>query len=396
LTENTVQNTGVIALSYSLNFAQETLTDRNGKFYLQTGELFDSTRLLVQTAQQLRRRNLELTLDKPPAFPKRTVPAAVAGAPVREMFARYADKAEQQYVDEHGERVHLIEEVVITAKAPTKKSMDYSFYYHPADASFNIVEEELDKSPVASMNSLLIRLPGVYITRREDGKEVVMHAARRVILMVDDLIEDEDYVLRTLQPNDVAQVDFITNQGITNMFKKKEMVTYMTEEEIEKDPFINNSSNSGYDMTSEDQQSSENQQSIDPKKLVEYLQRRDEQERKINTESDNFTVSACLIAIHTKRGRIISKKPHVKSVMPLGFQRPAGFYAPQYDTPAQNQKPDLRTTIHWQPSITTDEDGKASFSFYTADTPSTYTVTIEGMTADGKIVYRKDQIVVIP
>jgi uncharacterized protein YfaS (alpha-2-macroglobulin family) len=80
--------------------------------------------------------------------------------------------------------------------------------------------------------------------------------------------------------------------------------------------------------------------------------------------------------------------------MPLGFQKSAEFYAPKYDTPAKNTKPDLRTTIHWQPNITTDEDGTASFSFYTADTPSTYTVVIEGMTADGKIVYHKDKVVV--
>jgi len=78
--------------------------------------------------------------------------------------------------------------------------------------------------------------------------------------------------------------------------------------------------------------------------------------------------------------------------MPLGFQKPAEFYAPKYDTPTQNTKPDLRTTIHWQPSLTTDETGTANFSFYTADTPGTYTVVIEGVTDDGKIVYKRDKI----
>jgi hypothetical protein len=57
-------------------------------------------------------------------------------------------------------------------------------------------------------------------------------------------------------------------------------------------------------------------------------------------------------------------------------------------------KPDLRTTIHWEPNITTDEEGKANFRFYTADAPSTYSVVIEGVTEDGKIVYKRDKIVV--
>jgi uncharacterized protein YfaS (alpha-2-macroglobulin family) len=78
--------------------------------------------------------------------------------------------------------------------------------------------------------------------------------------------------------------------------------------------------------------------------------------------------------------------------MPLGFQKPAEFYAPKYDKLAQTTKPDLRTTIHWQPSLTTDENGTASFSFYTADVPGTYTVVIEGVTDCGKIVYKRDKI----
>ena len=85
-----------------------------------------------------------------------------------------------------------------------------------------------------------------------------------------------------------------------------------------------------------------------------------------------------------------------KRIMPLGFQKPAEFYAPKYDQPNQNIKPDLRTTIHWQPNLTTNEEGKASFKFYTADTPSTYTVVIEGVTDDGKVVYKRDKVVVKP
>jgi len=87
-------------------------------------------------------------------------------------------------------------------------------------------------------------------------------------------------------------------------------------------------------------------------------------------------------------------KTNIKNIIPLGFQKPVEFYAPKYDSPNQNLDPDLRTTIHWQPFVMTDENGKATFNFYTADSPTTYSVLIEGVTDDGRIIYKRDRIVV--
>jgi hypothetical protein len=103
-----------------------------------------------------------------------------------------------------------------------------------------------------------------------------------------------------------------------------------------------------------------------------------------------------VIAIYTRTGKRNAPKdePYIKRIMPLGFQKPVEFYAPKYDTPDNDSKPDLRTTIHWLPSLSTDETGKASFQFYTADSPSTYSVVIEGVTNNGKIIYKRGKIVV--
>jgi len=98
-----------------------------------------------------------------------------------------------------------------------------------------------------------------------------------------------------------------------------------------------------------------------------------------------------LLSVVTRMKNLSPREtPYIKYIKPLGFQKPVEFYAPKYDAANNDPNPDLRTTIHWNPNITTDEAGKASFSFYTADAPSTYTVVIEGMTADGEIVYHKD------
>jgi TonB-dependent SusC/RagA subfamily outer membrane receptor len=105
-----------------------------------------------------------------------------------------------------------------------------------------------------------------------------------------------------------------------------------------------------------------------------------------------------VIVIFTKNGRSASKTAsipfHIKSILPLGYQNPVEFYAPKYDTPEKRdaQTPDLRTTIHWQPVVQTDSLGMASFEFYTADEPTSYTVIIEGLADDGRIIRKEGKM----
>ena len=105
-----------------------------------------------------------------------------------------------------------------------------------------------------------------------------------------------------------------------------------------------------------------------------------------------------VIAIHTKDGsnisEIASQPFHIKTSLPLGYQQPVAFYAPKYETEEQrnNPRPDLRTTIHWQPVVQTDSKGMASFGFYTADGQTSYTVIIEGVCNDGQIIRQEAKL----
>ena len=48
---------------------------------------------------------------------------------------------------------------------------------------------------------------------------------------------------------------------------------------------------------------------------------------------------------------------------------------------------DLRNTLYWNPCVQVNSEGKSRFSFFAADVPNTtYTITIEGVTADGNII----------
>jgi hypothetical protein len=75
-----------------------------------------------------------------------------------------------------------------------------------------------------------------------------------------------------------------------------------------------------------------------------------------------------------------------------GFYKAKAFYTPKYGSPKkENEPPDTRSTIYWNPNILTDKDGKATMEFYNNDTKGTYRVVVEGIDDDGKLgraVYR--------
>jgi len=91
-----------------------------------------------------------------------------------------------------------------------------------------------------------------------------------------------------------------------------------------------------------------------------------------------------------------NNKPNQFVYNPLGYQKPVEFYSPNYEKPEARQSniPDYRTTIFWKPDVVISEEGEASFEFYTSDFRTTYSVVIEGITNDGKIIRQVEKIVV--
>ena len=68
-----------------------------------------------------------------------------------------------------------------------------------------------------------------------------------------------------------------------------------------------------------------------------------------------------------------------------GFQLQREFFSPVYETSEQanSRMPDLRNLLYWSPEIHTDQNGKKTVSFYTADLPGKYGIVIQGITANG-------------
>jgi hypothetical protein len=118
----------------------------------------------------------------------------------------------------------------------------------------------------------------------------------------------------------------------------------------------------------------------------------------VNTGIFGIRGAGGVLVVHTKQpiSSTESSIPpfHIKTLLPLGYQQPEAFYAPKYETEAQRSspKPDLRTTIHWQPVVQINSVGEASFEFYSADDASSYTVVIEGLADDGTIIRKEEKI----
>jgi hypothetical protein len=102
-------------------------------------------------------------------------------------------------------------------------------------------------------------------------------------------------------------------------------------------------------------------------------------------KGSDFTQNALLLQV---------EKPNQLVYSPSGYQKPAAFYSPKYETlkARQSNIPDYRTTIFWKPDVVIADDGKASFEFYTSDFRTTYSVVIEGLTSDGSIIRQVEKI----
>ncbi|MGG9963099.1 hypothetical protein [Ferruginibacter sp. SUN106] len=67
-----------------------------------------------------------------------------------------------------------------------------------------------------------------------------------------------------------------------------------------------------------------------------------------------------------------------------GYYEAKVFYAPNYSV--DKAVPDERTTIHWAPLISTNENGKATISFYNADPKTTVRIDVQGVTNKGNVI----------
>ncbi|MEO6914860.1 MAG: carboxypeptidase-like regulatory domain-containing protein [Chitinophagaceae bacterium] len=94
------------------------------------------------------------------------------------------------------------------------------------------------------------------------------------------------------------------------------------------------------------------------------------------------------VTTYSGHGPFMKKLPGIFLYKPLPLTLPSRFYAPKYVGNSSIDPiagTDIRSTIHWEPNLVTDKDGRAKLSFFTADYPGTYTLIVEGADMNGGI-----------
>lgn len=130
-------------------------------------------------------------------------------------------------------------------------------------------------------------------------------------------------------------------------------------------------------------------------KDIDYIEiARDEQTYPFGFDFENGgPLYGAVIAVYSTGGmgmlNRVERNFNIRTISPLGYQKAAEFYSPRYETDEEKNvwANDRRITLYWQPDLRTGDDGRATFRFWSADIPqTTYSVIIEGVTDDGRIV----------
>ncbi len=99
---------------------------------------------------------------------------------------------------------------------------------------------------------------------------------------------------------------------------------------------------------------------------------------------------APIIRVVLKQGATSRPKSSLGLTMikPLGFQKPSAFYVPSYELEKDRNStiPDLRATLYWAPTLTSDESGHIRTRFYAADKNDNYQVILEGISKNGEVL----------
>lgn len=118
-------------------------------------------------------------------------------------------------------------------------------------------------------------------------------------------------------------------------------------------------------------------------------------------DADPFSAPGAgdVISIYTHAGKGLrgsrSPKGLIQTSVPV-FSPRREFYKPKYEKllPKDWVKPDLRALLHWEPTIKTDSQGRASTSYYNADNIGETVVVVEAISDDGKIGYKEIEYIV--
>lgn len=328
-------NYPVVLLAIDYGKMMEMHTDDNGRFVFSNLIFPENTRLLVQSKSPKGSSHVKVSVDSTYFSPPgELLPILSKRNPNASNTANNSDDEYFAMMSKKGnmsQKIHLLEQVVVTASAQA----DDNDTKHWASSGFNqtVTSEQIEKMHPTSMLNLLMMTPGLTVS----GENVYItryqsgkiHSEESSApLILVDGFEITSDMLDTYMPEDVEEIEIVKGAQTT---------------------ILGPSAISG------------------------------------------------AILITMKKGAKHSRPldiDNVKFITPLGYQVTKEFYSPRYETEEQQKQRtiDTRTTVYWNPDVSISNDGKGEISFYTSDSSTDYSVVVEGITSDGKLVYGRFKI----
>ncbi|KQB99459.1 TonB-dependent receptor [Pedobacter sp. Hv1] len=321
-------------------FATDTLTDANGRFDFDKIAFKDSTRFTIKAVTSKDNKNVRIKMDD--ALPQAITINKNFGdiepninVAIKEYLIKSNDFFEEQSNKGFLSRTNMLKQVEVVKKvnkAPNSSNLNGG---GNADAVFSA--DELEKTPSLT-HFLQGRVAGIqlyngafYLTKNNPGMTLplTVNAPQPMMVIVDgvNLNLGEEKLPEDKSPS--ASIDDITLLDIES---------------------------------------------------VEIL-------KSVGTTAA-YGTSNGVIVITTKTGKGRSDfnryAPGMLSYAPKGFYVNRQFYSPKYDVKPDN-KPDLRTTVFWDPHLISDVNGKIQLDYFNTDQVGNYRIVIEGIDAVGNL-----------
>ena len=162
-------------------------TDETGNFLIDGLAFHDSTSFLVQALSAKGRRGVTVNIDQDEFLPPHyTLPNTLETKKKEDDFYK---KFGQDYYYENGEKVYVLDEVLVSRR---KQKKSYSFYD-------NIANYQLDSARIAENSALDItwivqQLPGVTFEKDDDGEDCFKQFGRKLYVLVNDFEETMDQI----------------------------------------------------------------------------------------------------------------------------------------------------------------------------------------------------------
>jgi hypothetical protein len=345
-----LDKSNVVLLSRNPTFVTDTLTNSAGEFVFTNLYPSDTVVYNLQAKNKRGRMfNVGIEVDEfvPPIFStpqQRLIPPYVNIDTARLKALR----AKQLYKEEEAKITGTqLNEVQIKAKKAVKDSKSL---VGPGEADFTLNEEEL----------------------KEVGKSTLLNVIEKNVKGFNSLGKKGASIYNINRLFTVFIIDGVNtmyfNQGGSYYQYMKSILEYILAEDV-KGVEVMTSGHNQLEYTSE------------------YISPR-------NPLARFYDFTFIEITTYSGNGLFAKKTPGNYLYRPPVFASVKEFYAPKYAVKKPVVIPDTRATLFWAPNIITDNNGRASVSFYTADKAGTYSVNMQGADMEGLVGAAQSKIAV--